>query len=81
MRDRFDCPNDDELIDEQGRAVPCGPIGFMCPRIDVGQALPIELTGALSRCLNGEMMPTQLTGIVTAYLTRHLKRPVSTITA
>jgi len=73
MRDRYDCPSDEELLEEQGRALPQGPIGFVCPRIEMDQALPIELTQGLSKCLSGEMRPGELTEIVMAYLTRQLQ--------
>ena len=81
MRDRYDHPEDEELFEEQGRILPYGPIGFMCPKIEMDQALPIELTQALSKCLEGEMLPSQFVENITAYLTRQLKKPVSTIVA
>ena len=82
MRDRYDCPNDEELFEEQGRVLPFGPIGFMCPKIEVDEALPIELTQALSKCVNGEMRPGELMEVVTAYLVRQLnKKQVPNIVA
>ncbi len=79
MRDRYDCPNDEDLLEEQGRTLPYGPIGFVCPKIEMDQALPIELTGALNSCLNGQMLPSQLVEVVMAYMTRQLKKPGQTI--
>jgi integrase len=80
-RDRYDCPDDEELFAEQASVLPYGPIGFVCPKLELDQALPTELTEALSRCLNGEILPSQLAEITTAYLTRQLKKPLSTIVA
>jgi integrase len=81
MRDRYDCPDDEELLAEQASVLPYGPIGFVCPKIELDQALPAELTEALGSCLNGEMLPGQFAEIITAYLTRQLKKPVNTIVA
>jgi len=81
MRDRYDCPDDEELFAEQASVLPYGPIGFVCPRLELDQVLPTELTETLSKCLSGEMLPSRFAEIVTAYLTRQLKKPVSTIVA
>jgi integrase len=79
MRDRYDHPEDEEIFAEQASVLPHGPIGFVCPKIELDQALPAELTQALGRCLKGEMLPGQFAETITAYLTRQLKKPVSTI--
>jgi integrase len=79
MRDRYDCPNDEDLLEEQGTTLPDGPIGFVCPKIEMDQALPTELTGALNSCLSGQMLPSQLVETVMAYMTRQLKKPSQTI--
>jgi hypothetical protein len=49
--------------------------------MEVTQALPVELTEALSGCLNGEIMPSQLMEKVTAYLIRQIKKPANTMIA
>jgi len=81
MRDVYDIPDDEELFAEQTSVLPSGPIGFVCPRLELDQVLPTELTEPLGRCLSGEILPSQFAEIVTAYLTRQLKKPVSTIVA
>jgi len=43
--------------------------------------LPVELTEALSNCLNGEIMPSQLMEKVTAYLLRQIRKPENTLVA
>ena len=81
MRDRYDCPDDEELFAEQASVLPYGPIGFVCPKLELDQVLPTELTEPLGKCLSGEMLPSQFAEIITAYLIRQLKKPVSTIVA
>jgi len=81
MRDRYDCPDDEEIFAEQASVLPHGPIGFVCPKLELDQALPSELTEALGRCLSGEMLPSRFAEMITAYLTRQLNKPVSTIVA
>ena len=81
MRERYDNPPDDELLEEQATTLPYGPVGFVCPKIEVDQALPNELTHALTKCLRGDMLPSQFAEIITAYLTRQLKKPVDAMVA
>ncbi|MCJ7517444.1 MAG: hypothetical protein MUO18_05725, partial [Methanomassiliicoccales archaeon] len=81
QNENYDNPQDVEIIEEQSRAIPYGPIGFVCPRMEVTQALPSELTDALSNCLIGEMLPSQLSEMVIAYMTRQIKKPVSNLVA
>jgi hypothetical protein len=63
------------------RVLPYGPIGFICPKMEVTQALPVELTDALSDCLKGEIVVSQLTEKVTAYLLRRIEKPENTLVA
>jgi hypothetical protein len=49
--------------------------------MEVTQALPVELTEALSSCLNGQLMPSQLMERVTAYLVRQIRKPENTMIA
>ena len=79
--ERYDNPQDIDILDEQARVLPYGPIGFICPRMEVTPVLPAELTDALSGCLNGEILPTQLAEIVTAYLLRQIRKPATTMIA
>jgi len=81
MRDRYDCPDDEEIFAEQAQVLPYGPIGFAWPKMEVTEAVPIELTEALVKCLSGQILPSQLPEIVNAYLLRQMRRPASTITA
>jgi hypothetical protein len=81
MRDVYDIPDDEELFAEQASVLPSGPIGFVCPRLELDQVLPTELIEPLSKCLAGEILPSRYAEIITAYLTRQLKKPVSTIVA
>lgn len=41
LGDRYDNPDDDELLEEQASVLPHGPIGFVRPKIEVDQALPV----------------------------------------
>jgi len=79
--ERYDNPQDIDILEEQARILPYGSIGFICPKMEVTQALPVELTEALSGCLNGEIMPSQLMERVTAYLVRQIKKPANTMIA
>jgi hypothetical protein len=79
--ERYDNPQDIDILEEQARILPYGPIGFICPKMEVTQALPVELTEALSSCLNGEIMPSMLQEKVTAYLVRQIKKPANTMIA
>jgi len=81
LRDRYDNPEDDELLLEQGTTLPGGPCGYLMPKLEVDQALPVELTQALSKTLSGEMLPSQFVENITAYLTRQLKKPANTMVA
>ena len=80
MRDHYDRPSDEELFEEQARVLPSGPIGFLCPKIEVDQALPVELTQALADCLSGKILPQQLTETVMAYLVRQIKKTATLVT-
>jgi hypothetical protein len=56
--------------------------GFVCPKIEVDQALPLELTEALGKCLGGKMRTTELMEVVQAYILRTLdKKAVPNMTA
>jgi len=81
FRDRYDCPQDEEIFAEQARILPHGPIGFAWPKVEVTEALPTELTQALSKCLSGQMLPSQIPEMINAYVLRQIKRPASTIIA
>jgi len=75
----YDNPQDVDLLAEQERILPYGPIGFICPKMEVTQALPVELTDALAGCLKGEILPSLLAEKVTAYLIRQIKKPENTM--
>jgi hypothetical protein len=79
--ERYDNPQDIDILEEQARILPYGPIGFICPRMEITQALPVELTEALSSCLKGEIMPSMLQEKVTAYLLRRIEKPENTLVA
>jgi len=81
MRDRYDNPEDEEIFAEQARILPYGPIGFAWPKMEVTEALPVELSEALSKCLSGQILPSQIPEIINAYLLRQIRRPASTIIA
>ena len=79
--ERYDNPQDIDILEEQARVLPYGPIGFVCPRMEITQALPVELTDALSDCLKGKIVVSQLTEKVTAYLLRRIEKPENTLVA
>jgi len=81
MRDRYDCPEDEEILAEQARVLPHGPTGVAWPKLEVADALPVELTEALSKCLSGQILPSQLPEIINAYLLRQMRRPATTMIA
>ncbi len=77
----YDNPQDVDLLAEQERILPYGPIGVICPNMEITQALPVELTDALGGCMKGEILPSQLAEKVTAYLLRQIKKPENTMVA
>jgi len=79
MRDKYDCPDDEEIFVEQARVLPHGPIGVAWPKMEVTEAVPVELTEALSKCLSGQILPSQIPEIINAYLLREMRRPSTTI--
>jgi len=79
--ERYDNPQDIDILEEQARVLPYGPIGFICPKMEVTQALPVELTDALGSCLKGDILISQLMEKVTAYLLRQIKKPENTMVA
>jgi integrase len=75
MEERYDNPEHSEILEEQARILPYGTIGFAFPRnAELTPAIPPELVDALAKCLNGEMLPTQLQEMVTAYMIRQIKK-------
>lgn len=81
MRDRYDNPDDEEILAEQARILPHGTIGFAWPKMEVTEALPVELTEALGKCLSGTILPSQLQEMINAYLLRQMRRPATTMIA
>ena len=69
----YDNPQDADIFDEQAMKLPHGPIGFINPKIEVTQALPTELLESLSKCLSGEIKPSQHHEAILAYMTRRLE--------
>jgi hypothetical protein len=49
------------------------------PSCEVTDAVPVELSEVLSKCLAGEILPSQVTEEITAYLLRQIRRPATTI--
>ena len=80
MRNVYDHPDDEEIFAEQARVLPHGPIGFAWPKMEVTEAVPVELTDALSKCLSGQILPSQIPEIINAYLLRQMRRPENTMT-
>lgn len=75
MSDDYDNPHELDILAEQAEKLPYGPIGVICPRMEVTQDLPAELTDALRKCLAEEMLPSHLTEMVTAFLVRQISKP------
>jgi hypothetical protein len=63
-----------ELGEKQASVLPYGPIGFVCPKIEVDSALPVELTEALGKCIGGQMRTGELMEVVQAYILRTLDK-------
>lgn len=72
--ENYDNPQDIDFLEEQARVLPYGLIGFICPKVEVSQELQVELSNALRSCLSGEMLPSKLAEIVTAYLLRKIEK-------
>jgi len=79
MRDRYDHPGGSDILEEQALVIPFGPVGLLCPKVEVNQALPAELVDALGKSLRGELLPSTIAEMITAYLTRQLNSQVAKI--
>jgi len=79
QNENYDNPQDIDIIEEQSRAIPYGPIGVVCPKMEITQGLPAELTEALEKCLSGHLKASEFGEILTAYLLRKIEQPVSTL--
>ena len=55
MRDRYDNPDIEEIFDEQARILPHGPIGFLCPKIEITPGIPEQALSLLSDYLNEKL--------------------------
>lgn len=73
-------PDQQEILDEQARILPNGTIGFAFPNTaEILPAVPKELVDALAKTLSGEILPTQLSEMVTAHLLRQIKKSNNTM--
>jgi len=79
MRGRYDNPQDIEILEEQERLIPFGPIGIACPKMEVTDSVPPELIDALVKCLKGQITLSQCTEKIMAFMIRQVEKPVNLV--
>jgi len=75
MEERYDNPENSEIIEEQARILPYGTIGFAFPgNVEITSEIPSEISDAVAKALKGEIYPSQVSEMITAHLIRQIKK-------
>ncbi|MDH4123943.1 MAG: hypothetical protein OEV21_07675 [Thermoplasmata archaeon] len=75
MRDYYDNPSMEELLDEQLEKFPQGPLAVLLPDIQIADGLPIEATRLLVRYLSGNLTTHEFGGEMERIRLKQLEKP------
>jgi len=79
MRDWYDSPQDEDILREQRDILPNGPIGFLCPRIEITPGIPEEALSIVSEYLSGAIGTMDFMNQMENLKVRQITKPVSTV--
>jgi hypothetical protein len=79
MRDWYDSPQDEDILREQRDRLPNGPIGFLCPKVEITPGIPEEALSMVSEYLSGKIGTMDLMNRLESLRGRQIERSVQTI--